>query len=677
MKPEKSSLSMGKVNGGNRVSREEEELKFGWGPLIPRCLQKINTIRWFVVWLCLFGFVEGAAVNGIVNIVLTTLETRFSLPSSQSGLIVSATDIGAILFVLFVSYAGSKGHRPKWIAVGCAIMGVGSVIFSLSHFIADQYDYRAVGETANISYVCDPARANTCLQDSSSSSYLYLFMLGQAIHGIGFTPMFTLGTAYVDDNAKSESTAVHLGIIYAITALGVGGGYIGGGQFLTLYVDFNTVDNVDLTPVDPRWVGAWWVGFIITAVFFFIFTVPLAGYPKNLPGTSEIRAARETDTDQKAKEDKRTITEKLIEFPKSIVRLVSIPTYTLVILGACAETLVIGGLAAFAPKILEEKFDILPSDSGFIMGAVTLLGGAGGMVLGGVLIKRFKFGVVGMVRLCVLMSLLAIVIGAGFFIGCPEIEFAGVTTSYGTNKVIVSPNLDATCNTGCECDSQKFEPVCGSDSILYFTPCHAGCTYDYVIDPKHLTKIYNNCTCVSESIQQLSTSGLTGTALTGKCSSSCDVIYLFVLLLFIAMLMTFTTVTPASMAILRCVPDDLRALGLGLQWVCLRLLGTIPGPVLTGSVIDSACALWQDICGSRGSCWFYDRFEMSWRLFAWWVAVKIFSAVTFFASSKLHKPLKEDTDSKTTDYDADNDIDLTENKDTMACENVIHGLAHM
>jgi hypothetical protein len=37
-------------------------------------------------------------------------------------------------------------------------------------------------------------------------------MFGQAVHGIGFTPMFTLGTAYVDDNSKSESTAVYLGL---------------------------------------------------------------------------------------------------------------------------------------------------------------------------------------------------------------------------------------------------------------------------------------------------------------------------------------------------------------------------------------------------------------------------------------------------------------------------------
>lgn len=39
-----------------------------------------------------------------------------------------------------------------------------------------------------------------------------MFMLAQFVHGIGFTPMFTLGTAYVDDNAPSTSTALYLGI---------------------------------------------------------------------------------------------------------------------------------------------------------------------------------------------------------------------------------------------------------------------------------------------------------------------------------------------------------------------------------------------------------------------------------------------------------------------------------
>ena len=62
-----------------------------------------------------------------------------------------------------------------------------------------------------MSYVCDPDRVSSCVRDGSAGVYLYVFMLGQALHGIGFTPMFTLGTAFIDDSAKTDSTAVYLG----------------------------------------------------------------------------------------------------------------------------------------------------------------------------------------------------------------------------------------------------------------------------------------------------------------------------------------------------------------------------------------------------------------------------------------------------------------------------------
>lgn len=98
-------------------------------------------MKWFVLWLCIFGFVEGAAVNGVVNIALTTLERQYKLPSSQSALIVSSTDIGAVLFVLVVSYLGAKGNRPKWIATGSFLMAIGSFIFTIPHVASDPYEY--------------------------------------------------------------------------------------------------------------------------------------------------------------------------------------------------------------------------------------------------------------------------------------------------------------------------------------------------------------------------------------------------------------------------------------------------------------------------------------------------------------------------------------------------------
>ena len=54
---------------------------------------------------------------------------------------------------------------------------------------------------------------------------------------------------------------------------------------------------------------------------------------------------------------------------------------------------------------------------------------------------------------------------------------------------IPSAELTSPCNLECQCDTQKFEPVCGSDSVMYFTPCHAGCSYDYIIDYPHHNKV--------------------------------------------------------------------------------------------------------------------------------------------------------------------------------------------
>ena len=36
-------------------------------------------------------------------------------------------------------------------------------------------------------------------------------MLAQIIHGIGFTPMFTLGTVYLDENSNPNTGALYLG----------------------------------------------------------------------------------------------------------------------------------------------------------------------------------------------------------------------------------------------------------------------------------------------------------------------------------------------------------------------------------------------------------------------------------------------------------------------------------
>jgi len=56
--------------------------------------------------------------------------------------------------------------------------------------------------------------------ESKGEKYLGVFILAQIVHGIGFTPMFTLGTVYIDENEDHALAAVYIGnaaIIYLIS----------------------------------------------------------------------------------------------------------------------------------------------------------------------------------------------------------------------------------------------------------------------------------------------------------------------------------------------------------------------------------------------------------------------------------------------------------------------------
>lgn len=37
-------------------------------------------------------------------------------------------------------------------------------------------------------------------------------------------------------------------------------------------------------------------------------------------------------------------------------------------------------------------------------------------------------------------------------------------------------NLTVSCNANCSCIRELYNPVCGEDGVMYYSPCHAGCT---------------------------------------------------------------------------------------------------------------------------------------------------------------------------------------------------------
>lgn len=190
------------------VSADGEELACGWGGFTPGCLQFFNTSKGVLFFLCVASFLQGMTVNGFINTVITSIERRFDLRSYQSGLIASSYDIAACVCLTFVSYFGGNGHKPRWLGWGVLVMGLGSLLFALPHFTTGRYETRSAAEVG----VCGGNQSLPCAQVASSlSGYRFVFMLGQFLHGMGATPLYTLGVTYLDENVKTNYSPVYIG----------------------------------------------------------------------------------------------------------------------------------------------------------------------------------------------------------------------------------------------------------------------------------------------------------------------------------------------------------------------------------------------------------------------------------------------------------------------------------
>ena len=83
-----------------------------------------HSFQVFVFLLSILVTLQQALSSGYLNSVITTIEKRYEIPSSISGIIASMYEIGNVITVIFVSYLGSRRHIPVWLGIGKIRMSV-------------------------------------------------------------------------------------------------------------------------------------------------------------------------------------------------------------------------------------------------------------------------------------------------------------------------------------------------------------------------------------------------------------------------------------------------------------------------------------------------------------------------------------------------------------------------
>ncbi|XP_026086673.1 solute carrier organic anion transporter family member 3A1-like [Carassius auratus] len=578
----------------------------------PSCF---SNIKIFLVAECALMLAQGTVGAYLVS-VLTTLERRFNLQSADVGVIASSFEIGNLVFILFVSYFGAKAHRPRLIGCGGIVMALGALLSALPEFLTSQYTITDSWSKDQGRDVCsNTSRADEPCGSKANTNMMYLLLIGaQMLLGIGATPVQPLGVSYIDDHVRKKDSSLYIGILFSTLVFGPACGFILGSVCTNFYVDALFIDTtkLDLTPDDPRWIGAWWGGFLLCSVLLFISSLFMFGFPQSLPG-KEVEGGLESEQamlpsslpqdPEKSKPSNGVLQncqpsgnslsccQQIRVIPKVTKHLLSNPVFTCIVLAACMEIAVVAGFAAFLGKYLEQQFSLTTSSANQLLGMTAIPCACLGIFLGGLLVKKLNLSALGAIRMAMLVNLISTACYVSFlFLGCDTGPVAGVTVAYSNKTLQVGQRPEDPCMSHCNCFTSSVSPVCGSNDVTYLSACFAGCT----------RANRTGCACIS---------GYNDTAVSGKCPRpGCQEAFLIFLCVICACSMIGAMAqTPSVIILIRSVSPELKSYALGVLFLLLRLLGFIPPPLIFGTGIDSTCLLWSTKCGERGACLLYDN----------------------------------------------------------------------
>ncbi|XP_064456246.1 solute carrier organic anion transporter family member 4A1-like isoform X2 [Ornithodoros turicata] len=573
-------------------------------------LDRFRTVQWALFFLCCISFLRNFSVGGIMFVVLPSLERRYQLTGSETGAIVSSNDLASSLLMLPVCFLASNRNQPNFVGGGIALVSAGNLVISMAHFLAPPYK---PGGGAGGDETCP----KLYLDDSADSKkgnvrhFRFVLMFGQILAGIGTTPVHTVSVAYLVDNMPPEKAPVYVGLFNSMSVFGPSLGFIIGGLTLKYYVDILTdYKALGITSSSGSWVGAWWPGFLVSAVLGMVLALIMVMFPKHLPGRDEL------DQDRNVILSIHTATpvhshdfgDRLSGLPPALLKLCKNLTLDYICLARSFSQMYVTGITTVLTKFLEAQFALTSSKAALLIGPLVLVAGVGGAIAGGVLVTKLKLGCTGVLRLCIVNSFFSVLSILLFWWGCPDTNLA-INANYKNEAKTTSSQYDLPCNSHCGCSEDVVQLVCSAENQLFLSPCYAGCQ---VVVAGHNITGYIQCDCIKE---KMSMHGRDATvqveAVRSRCGNDCRLLVPYLAAIVFSLTSVFLSLAPSTAVAIQVVKPKERALALGLLGLLTQLIGSMPAPMVFGAIVDSTCAAWNKRGGHRGNCVSYRNIDLA------------------------------------------------------------------
>ncbi|XP_076437182.1 solute carrier organic anion transporter family member 2A1-like [Babylonia areolata] len=625
----------------------------GIGKFKPAALRRLANMPMFTGVYSLSALMTSTLI-AYVNSQVTTLEKHFGFNSAQTGLIMAANDVGFLAIILFASFMASKVHIPRTLGYFTILFGLSGILCAMPQFLFGAPSPTSSNDAGNVSsmtsskpagsfggQLCDGINETSLncdmLKEGSSrevqhvdpgntaranaGTALTLIVVGMVLQGVAKTPRMSFTTCFVDNNLPKVKTGFYMGIIIAVAIMGPALAFAVGGLFTRIYV---TLEKTTLHYRHPRWIGAWWLGYVTFGCIACVVALPLFCFPRRIKGGKQ--RTEPAHPKPESLNVPRKITHLVTEFLGAMVRLWTNPVYMCTVLSSCCVLFCVAGSQSFTPKYIENQFGFPAWKANMSMAGVTLGTACLGTFLGGYVSKRRKLGPMSSLKTIIAMSTVAVLASCLLIIFKCEQPHVHKSPGRGAPEGL---SLNGTVDS-CMCDDGDFFPVCADDGRTFFSPCHAGCHSTARGD-------YVNCTF---------TEG--GTATPGMCDYSCAMFYPYVIAFCVQSLFGTVAIIPKLIVYIRSTEERDKALALGFNAFMTSIMGWMLGPICFGKLIDGICIQWEQSCTGGGACLLYDNDNFRLKLMGYQIIFRglslMFVVLAFIAAKVTNKFEKNNGD---------------------------------